>query len=133
MSDTVLVAYDGGEPSRRALTFAAERADRAGDHLHVYHVLEGEEDAGKIRSEVESLLADAAPDVEYEVVVEGREQASDSTNVSLPRRVLDRIERYNYAMVVLGNEEHGTLEGLTIPSVTEAVLETRSVPVLLVP
>ncbi|MDG5778796.1 universal stress protein [Haloarculaceae archaeon H-GB2-1] len=133
MSDTVLVAYDGGVPSRNALAFAAERAGRTGDELHVYHILEDEKDAAAIRADVESLLAETAPDVDAEIVFEERDQPSDSTNVSLAKRLLDRIDRYNYAMVVLGNEEHSALEELTLPSLTKAVLETRSIPVLLVP
>ncbi|WP_435102147.1 universal stress protein [Halarchaeum sp. P4] len=132
---TIFVAY--GEPERRTavLEFAARQASASGHDLFVYHVQETEDASiDAVREEAEETLERVAPDVSAEVVVEERE-FSDDTNVSPNKRLIDAILESNeeYEYVVMGAVERTAVEGITHPSMTKAVLETRAVPVMLVP
>lgn len=133
---TLFVAY--GEPDERTavLEFALERAAAAGDDLLVHHVLESEaEEPDAIREEVATTVERVAPDVAFEVRLDDRGVYSDESNVSTRKRLIDAIlaDGAEYDYVVMGNVEHGAIEELTLSSVTEAVLDTHAIPVLLVP
>jgi nucleotide-binding universal stress UspA family protein len=133
---TIFVGYGDHEGREGVLAFAAERAAASGDDLFVYHVEEAsDESAAAIRGEVAAGIDRTAPGVEFEVHMAGPEKHSDRENVSKQKRLLDAItdpdREFEYA--VMGNVEHGPVESLTIPSATEAVLESRSIPVVLVP
>jgi nucleotide-binding universal stress UspA family protein len=132
---TIFVAY-GGEPEERTavLEFAAERAAASSDGLFVYHVQEGDESDRDLRTEVRDVVERVAPGIPLEVDLNVRED-SESANVSKQKRLTDAIvgggREFEY--VVMGEVEHGAIEGLVLPSMTEAVLDTHAVPVLLVP
>lgn len=133
---TIFVAY--GEPADRSavLRFAAEQAAAAGHDLLVYHVQEGEDDpVDAVESEARSTVEAIAPDLDMEVRVDGREEVSDATNVSAQKRLVDAIledvDAYEY--VVMGVVERGPVDDLVHASMTEAVLRTHALPVLLVP
>lgn len=133
---TVFVAY--GEPDNRetVLAFALERAAAAGDDLLVHHVLETSDDsADQVRAEVAAVVDRVAPEVPYDVRIDDRGVYSDESNVSKQKRLTDAIleDGREYEYVVMGNVERGAIEGLTLASMTEAVLGTHAVPVLLVP
>ncbi|WP_436907621.1 universal stress protein [Halosimplex marinum] len=132
---TIFVAY--GEDGREdVLAFAAERARASGDDLFVYHYQETADEAAEtVRSEVEAVLDEVAPDVAAEVVVEEGRGRSDETNVSSQKKLVDAIRERDpeWSYVVMGNVEHGAVESFVLPSLTEAVLDLRDVPVLLVP
>lgn len=133
---TICVAYGGPGDRAAVLRFAAERAAAAGDDLFVYHLQESpDDDADDVRAEIDDVLQRTAPDVPVEVVVERRECESDETNVSSQKRLVDTITGADreFASVVMGDVERGAIESITLPSMTEAVLETRSIPVVLVP
>ncbi|WP_436928506.1 universal stress protein [Halosimplex halobium] len=129
---TIFVAY-GGEGRESVLTFAAERAREAGDDLYVYHLRELVDESIDVRGEVESTLDRTAPGVDAEVAVESAddEEAGPSTKGRLAEVAADPERDWTY--VVMGDVERGAVERFVLPSMTEAVLETRAVPVLLVP
>jgi nucleotide-binding universal stress UspA family protein len=132
---TIFVAYGGSPEERTAvLEFAAERAAASGDGLFVYHVQEGEEPDRDLRAEVRDVVERVGPDVPLEVDLNVREGA-ESANVSKQKRLTDAILEggREFEYVVMGEVEHGAIEGLVLPSMTEAVLDTHAVPVLLVP
>lgn len=133
---TLFVAY--GEPAERTavLEFALERASVAGDDLVVHHVIESETaEPDAIREEVAATVERVAPDVAYEVRLDDRGVYSDESNVSTRKRLIDAIleDGAEYDYVVMGNVEHGAIEELTLSSMTEAVIDTHAIPVLLVP
>jgi|GEM_PF-1722629 len=133
---TIFVAYGDHDERESVLAFAAERAAASGDDLFVYHIEEPEdESAATVREEVAGVIERTAPDVEYVVNVSTSDGHSDLTNVSKQKQLLDVITQsgreFEYA--VMGNVEHGTVESFVVPSMTEAVLESRSIPVVLVP
>jgi len=132
---TVFVAY-GEDGCEDVLSFAAERARESGDDLFVYHYQEtASETAAEVRAEIEAVLDRVAPAVDAEIVVEEGRGVSDEANVSSQKKLIDAIENGDreWAYVVMGNVEHGTVESFVLPSLTEAVLGLRDVPVLLVP
>jgi len=132
---TVFVAY--GEKGREdVLSFAARRAEESDADLFVYHYQEtADETVGSVRAEIEAVLEAVAPDVAAEIVVEDGRGVSDEANVSSQKKLVDAIERDDreWAYVVMGNVPHGTVESFVLPSLTEAVLDLRDVPVMLVP
>lgn len=132
---TIFVAY-GGSPEQRTgvLEFAAERAAASGDGLFVYHVQEGDESDPDLRAEVQEVVERVAPDVPLEVDLNVRE-GSESANVSKQKRLVDAIVESGreFEYVVMGEVERGAIEGVVLPSMTGAVLDTHEIPVLLVP
>lgn len=133
---TVFVAY--GEPGGReaVLRFAAEQAGAAGHELLVYHVQEPESDpADALRAAVEATVAEVAPGLEVTVRVDSRNPVTDETNVSPAKRLVDAVLASvdDVEYVVMGDVERGSIDGLVHASLTEAVLDTHAVPVLLVP
>ena len=132
----VFVAYGATERRIPVLEFAAERAMAAGEELLVHHVQESPEDsAGAIRDEVAGVIDRVAPDIQYEVRIDDHGVYSEDTNVSKQKRLIDAImeDDREYAYVVMGNIERGTIEELTLSSMTEAVLGIHDIPVMLVP
>jgi nucleotide-binding universal stress UspA family protein len=133
---TIFVAYGDHDGRESVLAFAAERAAASGDDLFVYHIEEAEDQsAAAVREEVATVIERIAPDVDIEVNVAVNGEYSDRSNVSKRKRLLDVITRsgreFEYA--VMGNVERGPVENLVLPSMTEAVLESQSIPVVLVP
>lgn len=133
---TIFVAY-GGEPDERTtlLAFAAERAAASGDDLFVYHVQEtADESAQALRSEIADVMERTAPEVDFEVDLNFQSEFTEDENVSNQKRLTDAVLSAGpFEYVVMGDVERGTIEELVLPSMTEAVLETHEVPVLLVP
>jgi nucleotide-binding universal stress UspA family protein len=133
---TIFVAYGGPEGREEVLAFAAERAAASGDDLYVYHAGESvDEEGDSLRREIDGVVERTAPGIDYEVAIEPRQAESDATNVSTQKRLVDAIfdDDREFAYVVMGNVKHGAIESLTIPSMTEAVLDTHDIPVVLAP
>jgi len=132
---TIFVAYGDHDERETVLAFAAERAAASGDDLYVYHAQEDHEQPEPLREEVAAVIERTAPAVEYETSIDVPDVESDLTNVSKQKRLLDAIlgTDREFAYVVMGNVERGPVERLALPSMTEAVLESRGVPVVLVP
>ncbi|QLH76211.1 universal stress protein [Halosimplex rubrum] len=129
---TIFVAY-GGDGRESVLEFAAERARETGEELYVYHLRELVGESIDVRAEVETVLDEVAPGVAVEVAVETAEddEAGPSTKARLAEVAAEPERDWTY--VVMGDVEYGAVERFVLPSMTEAVLETRAVPVLLVP
>jgi len=133
---TIFVAYGDHDGRESVLAFAAERAAASGDDLYVYHAQDGDDETpDAVREEVAAVVERTAPDVACETVVDVPDEETDRTNVSTQKRLLDAIlgSDHEFAYVVMGNVERGAVERFVIPSMTEAVLESRGVPVVLVP
>ncbi|MFT4923152.1 MAG: nucleotide-binding universal stress UspA family protein [Haloarculaceae archaeon] len=61
--------------------------------------------------------------------------ASDRTNISKQKRLADVLLETDreFEYIVMGNVDRGSVERLVLPSMTEAVIGTHEIPVLLVP
>lgn len=113
----------------RALGFAVDRAERAGDSLHVVHVSSESEDA---QEQMRERIHDALGDTDVGTRVEFVDRAGASKN-TVGEQLLDVVDAGDYAMVVLGNEPDSTVRELIVGSVGKQVVGARTVPVLLVP
>lgn len=133
---TIFVAYGGPDNRERVLEFAADQAAASGDDLFVYHVQESADDRGDdVSEEVARVVGRTAPEVAYEIRIDAREGYSDQTNVSKQKPLVDTLldSDRDFEYAVMGNRERSPLDELVIPSMTETVLETRAIPVVLVP
>lgn len=133
---TIFVAYGSSEHRDTVLEFAVGQAAVCEHELFVYHVQESEgESVKRIRDEIESVIQRTAPDVTFEVKIDTRGEFSDRTNVSEEKLLTDAIleSDRDYEYVVMGHGEHDFLDDLIHASMTETVLETHAIPVMLVP
>jgi len=134
---TIFVAY-GGLPEERTavLEFAAERAAASGDGLFVYHAREvADEPAPDLETEVRTTVDRVDPDIQVEVDLNVETGDAEAAEVSKQERLTDAIleGHREFEYVVMGEIEHGRIEEVVLPSLTEAVLDTHRIPVLLVP
>jgi nucleotide-binding universal stress UspA family protein len=130
-----LVAIDGWEASRRALSLAATQA-RATDEIEVVHVVD--EDGGdpdsveQIRTTAEEVVAEVDGETDVAVrVLETDKDRRPATRVG--DRLLAYVDEHDHDVVYLGNEHTGTAEKMIVGSVSATLIERRSVPVVLVP
>lgn len=133
---TIFVAYGGGDHRNRVLEFAVEQAGTSGYELVVYHLHESKTESPQtIREEIEAVVQRTKPHLVYEIEIDTRETVADRTNVSRQKRLIDAIlsDDRTFEYVVMGDVERGSIEEFTHSSMTEAVLATHAVPVLLVP
>ncbi|WP_122091177.1 universal stress protein [Halalkalicoccus subterraneus] len=136
---TILVAY-GKDPHRNTvLEFAVERAAAANDDLFVYHINEPEDNSpDQVRGEIEQVLQQTAPTVEFEIAIEELgtvQEKFEHSKVSKQKQLVDIIESSDrdYEYLVMGNIERGPIEEFFLSSMSEAVLDTYAIPVMLVP
>lgn len=133
---TIFVAFGGSEHRSAVLEFAVKQAAVSEHDLFVYHVQESEEESvQQFRDEIESVIQRTAPDVTFEVKIDTRGEFSDRTNVSEEKLLTDAIldSGRDYEYVVMGDRKHDLLGDLIHASMTETVLETHAIPVMLVP
>lgn len=133
---TLFVAYGNSEHRNTVLEFAVEQAVACEHDLFVYHVQEPqEESAQQISDEIEAVIQQTAPDVAFEIEIKTRGAFSDQTNISEEKLLIDAIlgSIGDYEYVVMGDSKHDFLDDLTHTSMTEAVLQNHTIPVMLVP
>lgn len=132
----IFVAYGDPDCREAVLEFAVNRAAVSGDDLLVHHIRQSQEASDQqIRGEIDSTVERVAPQVTYEVQIDSKEVHTDAGNVSKQKRLTNAIlqDPRDFVYVIMGNIERGIIEEITLSSMTEAVLETHEVPVLLVP
>jgi hypothetical protein len=132
----IFVAY--GERDRRTdvLEFAVDQAMSCGRELVVYHVQEARsESVDEVRSEIESVVQAKDPFLVYDIEIDRLESSSKEAGVSKQELLRDAIFESDreFEYVVMGDVERGPLEDIAHSSMTNPVLDERSIPVLLVP
>ena len=138
----VVVAVDGTSKDAAVLTWAARSAQRRGTHLHVISVADlgvsafgGPESAGG-GAVVDQLLKGADATVTAAVarlkeVAPEVEVTSEAVTGSPSRVLVDASEAA--ALVVVGSSRASRLERVVLGSVSVAVIQHASAPVVLVP
>jgi nucleotide-binding universal stress UspA family protein len=141
MYDRILFPTDGSEAATAALEYAAAVADAEGATLHLLTVADtagegvghlGGEAADALEREAESVVADAAERV-------GEARGGDRPVVTAVRRGSPAEEVVAYAdeadvdLVVMPTQGRRGIERVLLGSVTERVVNTAPVPVLVVP
>lgn len=125
----ILVAYDDTDAGRRAAAFAAERAAKTGEAVDVVHIGPHVTEAA-IREAVSDDFERLDVPLSIRVVDVG---GSEDDNVSVSAKLADLIGEHDYAVVFMGNEDRGLFHHLTEASITNALIEDQTVPIMLVP
>jgi nucleotide-binding universal stress UspA family protein len=135
MFDTILLAVDGSEPSKRATSFALDLASRLGSEVVVIHVREREtghvahdpgtyEEGTELVDETVRKLKDAG--------VGARGEMLSAVFGRAARVILEVANDTGAGLVVMGSRGLSDLAGLVMGSVTHKVLHLAHVPVVVV-
>ena len=117
----LLAAVDASPLSGAVLTKAAELARRSDGEVVVLHVIrvDNPEEIERLRHLAGQLLAD----IRHRFI---------TTSGSVPEAIVQTAQTYGVAEIVMGKRGHRPLEEVLVGSVSQAVLETSPLPVLLV-
>ncbi len=117
----LLAAVDSSPLATVVLTKAAELARRSDAAVVVLHVVRVNDPATveELRQRVQQCLAD----IRHRFV---------TTSGSVPEEIGRVAQEYGAAEIVVGKRGHRSLDGLLVGSVSQAVLETSELPVIVV-
>ena len=154
MFNDILVPLDGSELSERALPMAQDLAQSSEATVHLIHMVSREHELGAGRgiesvqaAEMEidmarrltesqihrgrlyleqkgSQLSDAGIKIETEFTVKAGEPAQN---------IIDYVKEHSISLVVMTTHGHGGVRRLLLGSVTDRVIRSCEVPVLVVP
>lgn len=132
----IFVAYGERDGRADVLEFAVDQATSCGHDLVVYHVQEAEsESPHEVREEIESVVQQRDPFVVYDIEIESLEDHSGEAGPSKQELLLGAVFETDrdFEYVVMGDIERGPIEDIAHSSMTRAILDEGSIPVLLVP
>ncbi|WP_008309490.1 cation:proton antiporter [Leptolyngbya sp. PCC 6406] len=117
----LLAAVDTSPLSTQVLTKAAELARRSDSEVVVLHVIQMDDPQGlaQLQREVRQRLAD----IRHRFI---------TTTGPVPEEIVRTAQDYGVAEIIMGKHGHGQMKGVLVGSVSQAVLETSSLPVLVV-
>lgn len=133
---TIFVAYGGGEHRNRVLETAVEQASSDDHDVLVYHVMTEQTPAERrVRDEIRSVVQQQVSYVAYDIEIDGGAVDGTGTDVSKETKLVEAIDRPDQAFeyVVMGDVNRGPVEQFTHSSMTRAVLNEATCPVMLVP
>lgn len=138
---SILVGFDGSEPSDRALAFAEDLAGQYGARLLIVTVLQPfpivasefipppELPTKEERAQAQQELERRAKDLR----ARGR-TVDVQVEVGLPARtLLDFANRFDVSVIVAGRSGKGSVARFVLGSVTTSLLHTSTKPILVVP
>lgn len=119
--DHVVIAYDGGESSKRALAFMAQNELFRAFDLHVVTVVEGhkEDEAAKRLAEAEDVMKAA-----------GLYPACQVLSGDVEDAIIEYVKKFNVDLLIAGAYGHSRIRKLLIGSTTTELLRGCYVPVL---
>jgi len=117
----LLAAVDTSPLSTQVLTKAADLARRSDGEVLVLHVGRVDDPSGiaQLRERTKQLLAD----VRHRLI---------TADGSVPEAIVRVAQEYGVTEIVMGKRGHRALEDVLVGSVSQAVLETSQLPVLVV-
>ncbi len=133
----ILLAYDGSEPGRKALAFAAEFGKKFNAHVSVISVAsipispEGYivPDMDKWEKEMQSYVDEAGSHLkEQGITTDGR--MIEARDVS--RAIAEEAEKGDYDIIIVGSRGYGRLKSLLLGSVASGVADSSKTNVLIV-
>ena len=137
MFDKIVVAIDGSEFSRAALTAAAGLAVKAGSAVEVVHVHEHDPVPSKAGmspdletpAEAQAVVAAAIQQLkESGVVAQGRLLQAHTRDV--PRKIIEFADESGADLIVVGRRGLSSLTGMLVGSVSNKLVHTARVPVM---
>lgn len=117
----LLAAVDTSPLAAQVLTKTAELARRSDAEVIVLHVIRMDDPQGveRLRHEAQRILAD----IRYRFV---------TANGSVPEEIVRAAQDYGVTEIVMGKRGHRPLDKVLVGSVSQAVLESSTKPVLIV-
>jgi len=117
----LLAAVDTSPLATQVLTKAAELARRSDSEVVVLHVIQVADPKGieQLRNQAKQLLAD----IRHRFIM---------ASGSVPEEIVRTAQDYGVAEIVVGKRGHRLLNEVLIGSVSQAVLETSQLPVIVV-
>ena len=137
MFQTIVLALDGSEGSKRAIPFAVELARRDNAKIVIAHVEERTADrtSAPIHADEPEIQAEIRSEADN-VAAEGIETSVRMASVMLggPARAIEEIaDEAEADLIVVGTRGHAPVPGLLLGSVTQRLLHIADCPVLAVP
>lgn len=137
MYEKMLLAVDGSEPSRRAVSVAGALAMRTGGEVLVLHVREREfvHRFGLVDVETPAEAMDVVDAVVRQLKDEGiavRGEILATTIGRVARVIVDAAANEGAGIIVMGTRGLSDWGGLFLGSVTHRVLHLSEIPVLVV-
>ena len=138
MYDAVCVPTDGSDAADAALDLAISVADAHEATLHVLNVADTNQPSlARIEGEVQDVLEGAGKEIVDEAATKARSAGVDVTTAVVQggpsRTIREYVEDREVDLVVMGTRGQRTVERIILGSVTERVLRSSQVPVLVVP
>jgi len=117
----LLAAVDTSPLAVPVLTKTAELARRSDAEVMVLHVMRMDDPSGveRLRAQAKRILAD----IRYRFIV---------VNGSVPEEIVRAAQDYGVAEIVMGKRGHRPLDEVLVGSVSQAVLESSTKPVVIV-
>ncbi|QZA88264.1 universal stress protein [Salinarchaeum sp. IM2453] len=138
MYDKILVPTDNSDPSRRAIEHAVHAASQSGSELHGLFVTDSgtvENLAGRYPQQEDALTAIG------EDALEHVKAAGEDHGVSVKTEIVSGVaheEIINYAeendidVIIMGTHGRRGIERVLMGSVTERVIKTADIPVMVI-
>jgi NhaP-type Na+/H+ or K+/H+ antiporter len=117
----LLAAVDTSPLATQVLTKAAELARRSDGEVVVLHVIQLDDPKGveRLCEQAKQLLAD----IRYRFI---------TTDGTVPEEIVRTAQYYGVAEIVIGKRGHRSLDEVLVGSVSQAVLETSQLPIIVV-
>lgn len=126
----VFVPIDASDPSRRALEFGIQLADRYGGNLDVVHLSDAETDAtDEVLADARETLSESP--VEPELVLTDRFDVRPAARVG--KEALRLAKERGADHIVLGHDQVGTGQNVMLGSAAKTVVRASDLPVTVVP
>ncbi len=139
MLEKLLLAYDGSEPSKKALEFTKELAKRLNAKVTVLYVIDIEkatELLGDMAVDALQVLEEKAKRTVQEAVEELKKEGVEAEPLiekgGPPEKIAEVAEKGGYGMIIMGSHGYKGLKRLLLGSVSEKVLKIAKVPVTIV-
>lgn len=142
MYEKLLLAFDGSEPSHRALLAASELARLAGGEVQVLHIAESEMLVGGGGFSGGDVLEGASGGrAVVKTAVEELEKAGIKASGTMERSMVGSVaaeilrvaEEGHCSAIVIGVKGDSKLRALLVGSVTNKIVHLSQVPVVVVP
>ena len=139
MIKTMLLGYDGSEPSKKALDVAIKFAKQLGAKLYILYVINVDvttELFGEYRGKIAEELMDKAKKLVNEAVEKAKSEGVDAEGLveaGVPaEKIVEVAKNKNADLIVVGAHGYGGVKKLLIGSVSEKVIRLSVRPVLVV-
>ena len=139
MLEKLLLAYDGSEPSKKALEFTKELAKKLNAKVTVLYVIDIEkvtELLGDMAVDSLEMMMEKARKVVSEAVEELKKAGIEAEPLiekgGPPEKIAEVAEKGGYGMIIMGSHGYRGLKRLFLGSVSEKVLRIAKVPVTIV-